>query len=58
MDALQREVLERVCAADPPYPTQVGVDVALLARYLERFADQAVTVTKQLGYVVTGQKAT
>jgi phosphate uptake regulator len=28
--------------------------VALLARYFERFADQAVSITRQLDYVVTG----
>jgi phosphate transport system protein len=32
----------------------VGVDVALLARYFERFADQAVSIARQLDYVVTG----
>lgn len=58
IDQLHRAVLDQALAADPPYPTQVGVDVALLARYVERFADQAVTVTKQLDYMVTGQKAT
>ena len=38
----------------PPYPIQVAVDVALLARYYERFADQAVSVAKRLDYVVAG----
>jgi len=31
-----------------------AVDVALLARFFERFADQAVAVTRRLDYVVTG----
>jgi len=31
-----------------------GVDVAFLARFLERFADQAVSITRRLGHVVTG----
>ncbi len=31
-----------------------GVDVALLARFFERFADQAVSVTRHLDYIVTG----
>jgi len=30
------------------------VDVALLARFFERFAEQAVSVTRRLGYIVTG----
>jgi len=55
-DRLQHEVLERVKHADPPYPVQVGVDVALLARFFERFADQAVGITRRLDYVVTGER--
>jgi phosphate transport system protein len=58
IDRLHHVVLERICEADPAYPVQVGVDVALLARYYERFADQAVTVSKQLDYMVTGHKPT
>ena len=49
-------VIHQVGQADPPYPIQVGVEVALLARYYERFADQAVTVSKQLDYTATGHK--
>jgi phosphate transport system protein len=55
-DRLQHEVLEQVKHADPPYPVQVGVDVALLARFFERFADQAVGITRRLDYVVTGER--
>jgi phosphate transport system protein len=55
VDRLQKEVLDAVTQADPPYPAQVGVDVALLARYLERFSDQAVSIAKRLDYVVTGE---
>ncbi|WP_445187179.1 phosphate signaling complex protein PhoU [Pseudonocardia sp. Cha107L01] len=54
VDQLQHEVVEEVSNAEPPYPIQVGVDVALLARYFERFADQAVSIARQLDYVVTG----
>lgn len=54
-DQLQREVLDQVRDADPPCPVHVAVDVALLARYFERFADQAVGITRRLDYVVTGQ---
>ena len=55
VDQLQKEVLEAVIQADHPYPAQVGVDVGLLARYLERFSDQAVSIAKRLDYVVTGE---
>jgi len=57
-DRLQREVVELVSHADPPYPVQVGVDVALLARFFERFADQAVAITRRLDYVITGELRT
>ena len=54
VDDLQREILDALRTSHPPYPVQAGVDVALLARYLERFSDQAVSVAKSLDYVVTG----
>ena len=53
-DRLQRELLDAVSQHEPPYPVRVGVDVALLARYFERYADQAVSITRRLDYVVTG----
>jgi phosphate transport system protein len=55
IDRLQDEVLDRVRRAEPAYPVEVAVDIALLARYLERFADQAVGVVKHLDYAVTGR---
>ncbi|GAA5166965.1 phosphate signaling complex protein PhoU [Pseudonocardia eucalypti] len=54
LDQIHGEVLGQVGRTDPPYPVQCGIDVALLARYVERFADQAVSVTRQLDYVATG----
>lgn len=55
LDRLHREVLDEVGRAEPSYSVQAGVDVALLARYIERFGDQAVSVTRLLDYVLTGQ---
>lgn len=55
IDELQDAILDQLRAADPPYPMQAVVDVTLLARYFERFADQAVGVTKNLDYLVTGK---
>jgi phosphate transport system protein len=56
-DRLQREVLDLVSNADPPHAVRVGVDVALLARYFERFADQAVAIARRLDFVVTGERS-
>jgi phosphate transport system protein len=55
LDRLQREVLDQVGRAEPRCSVQTGVDVALLARYFERFGDQAVSITRLLDYVLTGR---
>jgi phosphate transport system protein len=55
IDKLHREVLDAVSHADPPYPVRIGVDVALLTRYFERFGDQAVSITRRLDYAATGE---
>jgi len=56
LDGLREDILAQLLGADPPYPIQVGVDVALLARFYERFADQAVTTTRTLDFAVTGRQ--
>lgn len=55
VDEVHRTVLARIRRSDLRYPVQTSVDAALLARYLERFADQAVGVAKQLDFAVTGR---
>ncbi len=54
IDELHRAVLAAVSEMAAGHSVRDGVDVALLARFLERFADQAVSVTRRLDYVVTG----
>ncbi|MGI5127017.1 phosphate signaling complex protein PhoU [Pseudonocardia sp. CA-107938] len=56
VDRCLREVFE--LTLDPAWEHGVGaaVDVTLLARYYERFADHAVAVAKQVVYMVTGQQ--
>ncbi len=43
---------------DPSWPhgVRAAVDVTLLARYYERFADHAVVVARETVYAVTGQE--
>jgi phosphate transport system protein len=53
-DKLHRDLLSTITRKDCPYRVETGVDVALLARFYERFADQAVAVTRRLDFVVTG----
>ena len=54
IDELQREILAVVVDPAQDNDARNGVDVALLARFFERFADQAVSVTRRLDYIVTG----
>ncbi|MCU1661521.1 MAG: phosphate transport system protein [Pseudonocardiales bacterium] len=53
-DELHRELLTTISRKDSSYRVQTGVDVALLSRFFERFADQAVAVTRRMDFVVTG----
>ena len=55
IDALQRELLELVTTPEAGYSVQAAIDVSLLVRFIECFADQAVGVTWQLDFVVTGE---
>ena len=55
MDDLHRQFFERIAAADFPYGTESAVDLTLISRYYERFADHAVSVARQVGYLVSGE---
>lgn len=56
IDALQRDLLTAAVdqGGDGPGAVRIGIDVALLTRFIERFADQAVSVARRLDYIVTG----
>jgi phosphate transport system protein len=55
MDRLLRDVFAMLL--DPAWDHGIGaaVEVTLLARYYERFADHAVSVAKEVVYTVTGK---
>ena len=55
MDDLQRQLF--VALQDPQWRHGVGpaVDLALLARFYERFADHAVSVARRVVFLVTGE---
>ncbi|WP_250549919.1 PhoU domain-containing protein [Pseudonocardia sp. H11422] len=55
IDELHRRLLTTLTSKRCPYDVRTVVDVTLLARYLERFADQAVSVVRRLDFVVTGR---
>ncbi|WP_226370331.1 phosphate signaling complex PhoU family protein [Pseudonocardia oceani] len=48
VDALHRDLLTAVRRPGAGYGVRTGVDVALLTRFVERFADQAVSVARRL----------
>lgn len=55
MDDLHRTFFERIAAADWSHGTEAAVDMTLISRYYERFADHAVSVAHRVIFLVTGQ---
>ncbi len=53
MDDLHRQLFTVLATAD--LPTETIVDLTLLGRYYERFADHAVSVARRVVYLVTGE---
>ncbi len=58
VDDLQREMFSKLLGRNWNEGVQAAVDVALLCRYLERFADHAVSVARRVVFVVTGENVT
>lgn len=56
MDVLHRRMFEVLMDASWPHGVPAAVDVTLLARYYERFADHAVAVARETVYAVTGEE--
>ena len=56
MDLLHRRMFEVLMHPTWPHGVAAAVDVTLLARYYERFADHAVTVARETVYAVTGRE--
>ncbi|MFG1926769.1 phosphate signaling complex protein PhoU [Cryptosporangium sp. NPDC048952] len=54
MDGLRR-TLFRTLLDDWPHGVESAIDVALLGRYYERFADHAVAIADGVVYLVTGE---
>lgn len=57
MDDLHRHLFTRVMDSDWTHGTAAAVDVTLLSRYYERFADHAVEVADRVIYQTTGTRA-
>ena len=55
MDNLHRELFAVLMDKNWPHSVPTAVDVTLLGRFYERFADHAVSVAKRTVFVVTGR---
>lgn len=55
MDELRREQFTVMLGEDSDISIEAAVDVALLGRYFERFADHAVAVGRRVIYIITGE---
>jgi phosphate transport system protein len=55
MDRLHRGLFRQVLSGDWPYGIEAAIDITLLGRYYERFADHAVSVAQRVVYLVTGE---
>lgn len=54
MDLLHRRLLADIGRPDWPHGMQAGVDLALVGRFCERFADQTVNVGRRVVFFATG----
>jgi phosphate transport system protein len=55
VDALHLSVFETVLSDSWSQETETTVDATLASRYLERFADHAVSIAKKMLYLATGE---
>ena len=55
MDALHRELFSALLSPDWAHGVAPAVDLSLLGRFYERFADHAVAVARRVIFLVTGE---
>jgi phosphate transport system protein len=56
MDALRRKLFTLVLSPRWAHGTEAAIDMTLLGRYYERYADHAVAVARRTIFIVTGQR--
>ena len=56
MDRIHRGLFRQVLQDDWHYGIEAAIDITLLGRYYERFADHAVSVARRVVYLVTGER--
>ena len=57
MDRLHRELLATLLGDNWTHGIETAIDMTLLGRYYERFADHAVSISHQVYFLVTGEYA-
>ncbi|HEX8497952.1 MAG TPA: phosphate signaling complex protein PhoU [Actinomycetales bacterium] len=55
MDRLHRQIFGELLGGSWDAGMEAAVDITLIARYYERFADHAVSVARRVVYLVTGE---
>ena len=56
MDALRRKLFTLVLSPRWAHGTEAAIDMTLLGRYYERYADHAVAVARRMTFIVTGER--
>lgn len=56
MDALHKRLFSVILADDWKGGVEAAIDVTLVGRYYERYADHAVSVARRVVYLVTGER--
>jgi phosphate transport system protein len=54
MDKLHRKLFEIILESKWPHGIETAIDLTLLGRYYERYADHAVSVARRVYFLVTG----
>jgi phosphate transport system protein len=56
MDALHRKLFTLLLSPNWSHGVESAIDMTLLGRYYERYADHAVSVAQRVVYIVTGER--
>ena len=54
MNKMHRELFTTVLSPSWAHGVEAAIDVTLLSRYYERFADHSVAIARRIAYIVTG----
>jgi phosphate transport system protein len=54
VDRLHRKLFEALLDESWPHSTETAIDMTLIGRYYERYADHAVSIARRVYFLVTG----